>query len=554
MTMFSTAIAYSPEQQDESHEPSGCNLHPSRTEERYACARDFRHFLNHWYFKNRESHVVLTFRNLWDGQERAVQQMRDHRWLFLLKAGKLGFSELECAFDGWRALFAGMNARVNILSKDKDAAEEMLTIVKFGLQHLPDWLGMPVSSEPGSDSPDEYKMHGGLDDTRRIVSIAATKSAAIDVSAHHTHVDEMARMLWPAATWSAVESTVAPGGTVHIVTRGAGDGNFASDLWYRSMDGGILHCYFEPWDARPRTPEHEVPPGADANAVFYAERQASMLDAELNWFLPQTAEDALKGSSEGAFLAAPLWLACHEPLPVLMPGDRTPLVLGMDAGVTNDLFACVAVSRHPDRPNDPAVRMSRVWRPPKGGQIDFNAVEEWVRGICWGGCINGHPNAPGRLSAGEMCEQHPEQKFRHRLGDNGTFTCAGAGIPCPACANGQRFERYNVVQIAYDAYQLVDMAQSLTRDRIAWCEAFGQGEERMEADANLRLCVIQRRLAHNNDLDLNEHIANANAKISASEDTKLRIVKRNPGSKIDLAVATSMAVARCLYLVMQNAA
>lgn len=553
MTMFGVVLAYS-EEQAESAAPSGCNEHPSRTEERYACARDFRHFLNHWHFKNREGEVVLTFKNLWPGQERAVEQMKQHRWLFLLKAGKLGFSELECAFDGWRALFGGMNTRVNILSKDKDAAEEMLTIVKFGLKHLPDWLGLPTSHETESDTPDEYKMHAGIDDTRRIVSIAATKSAAIDVSAHHTHVDEMARMPWPAATWSAVESTVAPGGTVHIVTRGNGDGNFASDLWYKSMDGGILHCHFEPWDARPRTPEGEVPEGVEANAVYYAERTASMLEAELNWFLPTTAEDALKGSSEGAFIQAPIWLACAEALPVLMPGDRTPLVLGMDAGVTNDLFACVAVSRHPDRPADPAVRQVKVWRPPKGGQIDFDAVERWVRSLCMGGCYIGHPNIGiGQLSNGEVCARHPDQVWHHRL-DDGVFVCDADALPCPACAAGQRFERYNVVQIAYDAYQLVDMAQRLTRDRIAWCEPFGQGEQRMEADANLRLVVINRRLSHPNDPDLNLHIANANAKINAGEDTKMRIVKRNPGSKIDLAVATSMAVARCLYLVMSNAA
>lgn len=553
MSMFSTAIAYEP-QQVTSSEPSGCAQHPSRTEERYACARDFRHFLNHWYFKNRESSVILTFRNLWAGQERAVEQMKEHRWLYLLKAGKLGFSELECAFDGWRAVFGGMNTRVNILSKDKTAAEEMLVIVKFGLQHLPDWLGLPMSHEPGSDTPSEYKLHGGTDDTRRIVSLAAVKSAAIDVSAHHTHVDEMARMPWPADTWSAVESTVTPGGTVHIVTRGNGDGNFASDLWYKSIDGGILHCYFEPWDSRPRVPEGEVPVGADPNAVYYAEREASMLDAQLNWFLPRTAEDALKGSAEGAYIQEPIWLACAEPdMPVLMPGDHTPLVLGMDAGVTNDLFACVAVSRHPDRPGDPAVRLSKVWRPPKNGQIDFDEVENWVRVVCWGGCVLYHPNAPGLMSEGSVCTLHPTLHYRHKITD-GFATCTGEAMPCPECAQGNRIARYNVVQIAYDAYQLVDMAQRLTRDRIAWCEAFGQGEARMEADGSLRLLAVQRRLAHRNDPDLNQHIANANAKMSASEDTKMRIVKRNPGSKIDLAVATSMAVARCLYLTMSNAA
>jgi phage terminase large subunit-like protein len=74
----------------------------------------------------------------------------------------------------------------------------------------------------------------------------------------------------------------------------------------------------------------------------------------------------------------------------------------------------------------------------------------------------------------------------------------------------------------------------------------------MEADANLRLMIIQRRLAHGNDSVLNDHIRVANAKVNTGEENKLRLTKRNPGSKIDAAVALSMAVSRCLYLVLHN--
>jgi hypothetical protein len=275
-----------------------------------------------------------------------------------------------------------------------------------------------------------------------------------------------------------------------------------------------------------------------------------MLGAELNWYLPVTEEDALRGSPEGAFVTEPQWLSCYDPdLPPLMPGERTPVVLALDAGVTNDLFAIVAVTRHPVREADPAVRAVKVFTPPKGGEIDFSEVEDFVRLICMGGCYAGHPNRQGALSAGMMCARHPESKHLHQVG---TRPCEGEGIPCPACAGGERVERHNVVQIAYDAYQLVDMAQKLHRDRIAWCFQFPQGSMRMEADANLRNMVIQRRLAHRNDDVLNQHIRNAIAKINPQEDNKLRIVKRAPGSKIDLAVALSMAVSRVLYLNLRN--
>ncbi|KKL88920.1 hypothetical protein LCGC14_1919890, partial [marine sediment metagenome] len=50
------------------------------------------------------------------------------------------------------------------------------------------------------------------------------------------------------------------------------------------------------------------------------------------------------------------------------------------------------------------------------------------------------------------------------------------------------------------------------------------------------------------NLDLREHLTNANARQSAKEDTKLRIVKKSDSRKIDLAVCLSMGAAECLRL------
>lgn len=540
--------------------PSGCPEHPLRDDEREACRLDFAHFLRHWVFKVREetgTESIRHFDRLWEGQQRMVESMKAHRWLYILKAGKLGATELECAYDGWVLLARGANARVNIFSKGQKESKELLGIVKFGLQHLPDWLGLPMMSktEAGGDNSEQFALLGdGADDTRKVVSYPASPDAAIDVSATHSHVDEMARMPFPAKTWASIQSTVPATGTVHIVTRGAGEGSFASQLWYEAKDGASpLYCHFEPFNARPRIPQGEVPPGVDPAEVWYIEQAATMLEGQLNYSAPRTEEDALKGSAEGQFVPEAVWLSCYDPdLQPLMPGDRTPLVLGVDAGVTGDNFAVVAVSRHPDRPDDPAVRSVKVWVPPKGGAIDFDEVERFLRIVCLGGCVNGHANQPGNvMSAGQMCADHPEHVYRHKV--TGLDTCSGQPMPCSACEGGIRTLRFNVAQIAYDAYQLVDMMQRLSRERVAWCRSFGQGSERMEADARLRSLIVNRRLAHRNDDTLNAHVAAANAKSAPGEETKLRLVKRNPGSKIDGAVALSMATAESLRLILTNA-
>lgn len=561
---MSEKIGYAQTRRRRSDAPSGCDEHPTVSDERAACAADFAHFLNHWWFVNRDTGVARRFdeETLWSGQRNVVSKMQAYPWLLLLKAGKLGFTELECAFDGWTAIFRGPNTRIHIFSMDGTSAKNILQWVKFGIQHLPSWMGLPIETDqPGGDTTTSMKLRGGPDDVRTIVSYAANKNAAIDQVAHHSHVDELARMKWPEDTWSSVQSTVAPGGTVHVVSRGAGDGNYMTTLYNNATGGGsAFHPHFEPFTSRPRMPVNEVPPGADPNEVWYEEQLASgMPQHQLNWLAPRTPDDALKGSGEDSFLPEAVWDSCYDPgLPQLIPGDGTPIVLAADAGVTSDFFALVAVSRHPDHAqhpdaacsrtaSDPAIRAVKVWRPPKGGEIDFREVEDWIRVVCLGGCYNWHPNKRGELSRGQMCAQHPTRKYQHAL-EVGRGTCEGDPIPCEMCTQGQRFQRFNVVTLAYDAYQMVDMAQSLHRDRVVWCYKFGQGDARLESDANLRTMAYQRRLAHPNDAVLNEHVRNANAKTAPGEDTKLRIVKRNKDGKIDSAVAASMAVSRCLYL------
>lgn len=184
-------------------------------------------------------------------------------------------------------------------------------------------------------------------------------------------------------------------------------------------------------------------------------------------------------TSEDVFIPAEWWTACQGELPAFDP--RTPVVVGMDAGVSNDCFALVGVSRIGDTVH---VRFVRVWKPPKGGQIDFS---------------------------------EPERAIRDEL-----------------------TKQYQIAQICYDPYQLHDLASRLRRDRVAWMYEFNQGQPRLEADKQLHDCIRDRRITHDGNPVLAEHVVNANAKSEGDID-KLRIVKRAAHLKIDACVALSMA-------------
>lgn len=215
-------------------------------------------------------------------------------------------------------------------------------------------------------------------------------------------------------------------------------------------------------------------------------------------------------SSTSKFVPDEWWEACKGELPEF--SKTTPLILAMDAGVSGDCFGLVGVT---NKGNSTYVRYIQKWTPPKGGKIDFLGTKE----------------NPG-----------PEREVARLC-----FL-------------------YNVTEVRYDPYQLHDMSTRLKKGipvdgygniitdpterpyrtlRINMIE-FNQAGDRLKADKQLYDKIRDRRIVHNGNPDLTEHIQNANAKKETNsndtaEDRKLRLIKRAPNLKIDLAVSLSEA-------------
>ena len=179
----------------------------------------------------------------------------------------------------------------------------------------------------------------------------------------------------------------------------------------------------------------------------------------------------------------------------LPPFDKnTPLVVGADAGVTGDCTGILAVSRdpRPGRSDCIIVRLVRAWQPEGGKPLNYSetidpALREWCR-------------------------------------------------------------EYNIVQVAYDQYQLHYLMSRLRDDAVTWVKSFSQMGDRMIADKALFDLIRDAKISHSGDPALREHILNTAAKYPPDDNTKLRIVKKSAKSKIDLAVCLSMACHESLRL------
>lgn len=234
---------------------------------------------------------------------------------------------------------------------------------------------------------------------------------------------------------------------------------------------------------------------------FASERALSLTEAEARVLLDAEWEDL---SDSTRFLPSiTLWDLCKSnDIPALSKTE--PMILGVDAakGRTtshSDCFAIVGVTRHwkPDKRRDhTVVRFFQTWRARPGKSISFE----------------GNDYEPG-----------PEMVMRKLCKD------------------------FNIIQIAYDPYELHDMGQRFNRQRIAWMKEFSQQKERSEADSDLYTSIIARTITHGGDATLREHIGNSDRNVS-DDGRKMRLVKRLPNLPIDGAVALSMAVMRCKHL------
>jgi hypothetical protein len=224
--------------------------------------------------------------------------------------------------------------------------------------------------------------------------------------------------------------------------------------------------------------------------AFVRQRAQTLSEAEQRILLQALWED---DADVEKFIKIIWWDNCRESTRPI--GRSEPAILALDAatgsenpGYTADCFAAVMVTRHPDRSSDVMVRYCGIWEPQPGAYLDFEPIKNEIRRLC---------------------------------------------------------RDFSVVEVAYDPHQLHDMAISMKSAQIANFEAFSQQKDRLLADKQLQDLIMSRRIAHDGNPLLRQHIDNANVKKHGEDG--IRLVKRSTAQKIDSAVALSMACSRVLY-------
>lgn len=278
---------------------------------------------------------------------------------------------------------------------------------------------------------------------------------------------------------------------------------------------GRMFMYWDSGAAARRIKELQTP-------EYYAEQSKELLPQEFT-----RIHENVWGSGVSNAIPIASFDACWDAtLPPLMPGDLAPMILACDAGTSGDAFAILSITRHPLDNTRAALRELRVWTPD-----DFR-------------------DEPG-FDEGRIQYVEPEKFIRWCI------------------------DNFNVLNICYDPYQLEDMMQRIRRETGAFASQFLQAKDRDVSDRGFYDQVVQRTLSWNfhdtcewdgsahvrcvapgrdptegKSKVFRQHLMNADKKIQANQESKMRFVKKPSGRPIDLLIAASMGVERALYLMM----
>lgn len=424
---------------------------------------------------------------------RAMSQRDDNGlkytlWLFSMpkKSAKTTIGAGVALWQAWRI----PNGEIYIIGNDlKQADNRMAQAIRYCVEHNPrmrdrTWV-----------TTSKYKIE--LDNGTRIESIPVDPRGEAGMNPTGLFWTEAwgakgdrAEMLWS-------EATLSP-------TRGKEAFKFVESYAGYSGESLILERLYDtiiksgtPHEAAPELFTHGTSIG------YWCTRRYLPWQQDEDYYRQQAVEktpeefarqhDNRWASASEAFIPIEWWDACRvSDLPPLRPHQG--VVIGLDAAVHDDCFGMVMVSTRTE--GDiiiPQVRYARKWSP-VDGKIQFS-----------------NPDNPEDTN-------YPEGELRRLIREH-TVEC-----------------------VTYDPTQLEDMANRLSS--LAFFESFNQGLDRAIADKRLYDIIRDRRIEHQGEVDLRDHLQNANRK---PEDRYLRIVKRSQKYKIDLGVALSMAVDRALY-------
>lgn len=235
-----------------------------------------------WYIRHPQGRRLLELR---DPQRIALDNFASGQNFLTLKARQIGWSTITTTFAFWKA-FLHDDQRVLLISKGEREARELLEMIKFGLDRLPEWI-RARGPKIMTSTLESIRFSNGSE----INSLPSASNPGRGFSGSLVIVDEWAHLPNDEDAWASIEPVADIGGQIIGLSTANGVGNWFHREWVKATRGeNSFQTMFYSWRA--------VPERDDA---WYERKQRDMLPWQLHQEYPSTAEEAFLKSGNPVF-------------------------------------------------------------------------------------------------------------------------------------------------------------------------------------------------------------------------------------------------------------
>jgi len=180
------------------------------------CRHDPVYFLNKYASISHPTKGLIPF-DLWDFQQRCVEEFVKHRFNVILKSRQMGISTITAGYIAWMMRFYKEKSILVVATK-ATVAKNVIGKIKTIYSNLPDYL----RPELEADNQFSVKLTNGS----FCKAVPTSEDAGRSESLSLLVMDEAAFIKWSDKIWVAAYPTLAEGGSAIVLSTPNGVGNF----------------------------------------------------------------------------------------------------------------------------------------------------------------------------------------------------------------------------------------------------------------------------------------------------------------------------------------
>jgi len=191
------------------------------------CAQDPVYFMRKYCQIQHPTRGRIPF-NLYQFQERSLEQFKHYDYNIILKSRQLGISTISAGYSLWLMLFQ-QDKNVLVIATKQEVAKNLVTKVREMHNYLPSWLkGVTV---------EDNKLSLRFKNGSQIKAVSSSGDAGRSEALSLLIIDEAAFIKGVEEIWASAQQTLATGGKAIVLSTPNGIGNFFHKTWEKAEEG-----------------------------------------------------------------------------------------------------------------------------------------------------------------------------------------------------------------------------------------------------------------------------------------------------------------------------